>query len=121
MIMLDPEPQPSRIWSGRGLRQFIGKHGISVADLAIRAGLRPSTVLRIMNSQIEPSLSTAILIHRERVEQTARRLVDLCSQRVGVDSQALRSVFDPDGVGSSVASPRRPFRTLQPTGTAGTR
>lgn len=65
MIMLDPEPQPSRIWSGRGLRQFIGKHGISVADLAIRAGLRPSTVLRIMNSQIEPSLSTAILIHRE--------------------------------------------------------
>jgi transcriptional regulator with XRE-family HTH domain len=63
--MLDPEPDPLRFWSGRGLREFIGKHNISVADLAMRAGLRPSTVTKIMSSQLEPSLSTAALIYRE--------------------------------------------------------
>ncbi len=63
--MLEPEPEPLRSWSGRGLKDFIGKNKISVADLAIRAGLRPSTVIKIMSSQIEPSLSTAALIYRE--------------------------------------------------------
>lgn len=65
MIMLDPEPDSLRFWSGRGLKDFIGRHNISVADLAIRAGLRPSTVTKIMSCQIEPSLSTAALIYRE--------------------------------------------------------
>ena len=65
MIMLEPEPEALRFWSGRGLRDFIGKHNISVADLAIRVGLRPSTVSKIMDSQIELSLSTAAMIYRE--------------------------------------------------------
>ncbi len=49
--MLEPEPEPLRSWSGRGLKDFIGKNKISVADLAIRAGLRPSTVIKIMSSE----------------------------------------------------------------------
>jgi transcriptional regulator with XRE-family HTH domain len=78
MIMLDPEPEPLRCWSGRGLREFIGKHNISVADLALRAGLRPSTVSKIMASQLEPSLSTAALIYREcRLDDPSVSFADL--------------------------------------------
>lgn len=66
MITLDHEPNGQRrYWDGRGLSRFVRTHRLSTTELALRTGLRPSTVSGIMTSRIEPSISTAALIFRE--------------------------------------------------------
>jgi transcriptional regulator with XRE-family HTH domain len=66
MIMMEHEPNgQKRFWDGRGLSNFVRSHRLSTTDLALRTGLRPSTVSGIMASRIEPSISTAALIYRE--------------------------------------------------------
>lgn len=63
--MLDHEPRQSRFWDGRGLTRFARMHQLTTTELAMRTGLRPSTVAGIMESTIEPSISTAALLYRE--------------------------------------------------------
>lgn len=63
--MLDHEPRQSRFWDGRGLTRFVRAHQLTTTEIAMRTGLRPSTVSGIMASKIEPSISTAALIFRE--------------------------------------------------------
>lgn len=65
MIVLDHDSRPTRFWDGRGLNRFVRAHRLSTTDLALRTGLRPSTVSGIMTSRIEPSISTAALLFRE--------------------------------------------------------
>jgi transcriptional regulator with XRE-family HTH domain len=65
VIVLDHESRPARFWDGRGLTRFVRAHRLSTTDLALRTGLRPSTVSGIMSSRIEPSISTAALLFRE--------------------------------------------------------
>ena len=76
--MLDHEPRQSRLWDGRGLTRFVRVHQLTSTELAMRTGLRPSTVSGIMESKIEPSISTAALLYREcRLVDPAISFTDL--------------------------------------------